>query len=399
MRFEIKFDELPAGYSVSAARSGENVQVRMRDFVSSEDGDKLISHLEGVSDFILSRLPVRVIPSVIDHLLAIIRPDKTGSVYINELEFTGLMRPRRSMKKGEAIFQRDILDIQRIKTGTVRIPNDCGFEILMSCGWRKGFYYDFVPLHDPDKPIREYDVELLLGQFWTYLMFQDLFKIEESTWQELFRQRWFPFIYLGHPLLKKIIEHARLGWDVDELLPEIRKEVDNILANATGVWRTNPYFEPHDHLLERAIERYHSDDHVSAAAILYPRIEGIMRSYFATTGVTKKPSASNLASEVVQKDADKRHPCCLFLPDKFRDYLDQVYFANFMPGSNPNVGRHSVAHGVARAEDFTPKSSVIGFLTLYQVALFLSPESKKEEPEEQVEPVATANELLSATEP
>jgi len=399
MRFEIRFDELPAGYSVNAAKSGENVQVRMRDFVSSEDGDKLVSHLEGISDFILSRLPVRVMPSVIDHLLAIIRPDKTGTVYINELEFTGLMRPRRSMKKGEAIFQRDILDIQRMKMGNVKIPNDCGFLMVMSCGWRKGFYYDLVPLHDPGKPIREYDVELLLGQFWTYLTFQDLFKIEESTWKELFRQRWFPFIYLGHPLLKKIVEHARLGWDVDELLPEIRKEVDNILVNATGVWRTNPYFEPHVHLLERAIERYHSEDHVSAAAILYPRIEGIMRSYFASAGVTKEPSAPNLTREVVQKNADKRHLCCLFLPDKFRDYLNQVYFANFIPGSNPDIGRHSVAHGEARAEDFTPKSSIIGLLTFYQVALFLSPESKKEEPGEQVEPVATANELLPATEP
>ena len=399
MRFEIRFDELPAGYSVNAARSGENVQVRMRDFVSSEDGDKLVSHLEGVSDSILSLLPVRVMPSLIDHLLAIIRPDKTGTVYINELEFTGLMRPRRSMKKGEAIFQRDILDIQRMKMGNVKIPNDCGFLMVMSCGWRKGFYYDLVPLHDPGKPIREYDVELLLGQFWTYLTFQDLFKIEESTWQELFTQRWFPFIYLGHPLLKKIIEHARLGWNVDELLPEIRKEVDNILVNAAGVWRTNPYFEPHVHLLERAIERYHSEDHVSAAAILYPRIEGIMRSYFASAGVTKEPSAPNLTREVVQKNADKRHLCCLFLPDKFRDYLNQVYFANFIPGSNPDIGRHSVAHGEARAEDFTPKSSIIGLLTFYQVALFLSPESKKEEPGEQVEPVATANELLPATEP
>jgi hypothetical protein len=248
-----------------------------------------------------------------------------------------MMRPRRSIEKGEEIFQRDILDIQRIKTGNVIIPNDCGFMIIMSCGWRKGFYYDFTPLHAPGKPIREYDVELLFGQIWTYLTFQDIFKIEMPTWQELFKQRWFPFIYLGHPLLKKIIKHASLGWDVDELLPEIRSEVDNILVNATGVWRTNPYFEPHLNLLERAIERYQSDDHVSAAAILYPRIEGVMRSYFTNAGITKIPSAPNLAQEVVQKDADKRHLCCLFLPDKFRDYLDEVYFAKFTPGSNPDV--------------------------------------------------------------
>ena len=104
MPIEIAFNEMPAGYSLNAAKHGGNVQVRMRDFVSSEDGDKLVTHLEGVSDFILSRIPGYVSPSTIDHLLAIIRPDKTGTVYINELEFTGLMRPRRSLKKGEAIF-------------------------------------------------------------------------------------------------------------------------------------------------------------------------------------------------------------------------------------------------------------------------------------------------------
>jgi hypothetical protein len=89
MRFDIKFDKLPGGYAMTAGRSGEQVQVSMRDFVSSEDGDKLILYLEGVSDLILSRLPVRVMPSVIDHLLAIIKLEKTATVYINELEFTG----------------------------------------------------------------------------------------------------------------------------------------------------------------------------------------------------------------------------------------------------------------------------------------------------------------------
>lgn len=379
MPVEISFNEMPAGYALNAAKHGESVQVNLREFVSSEDGDKLVSHLEGVSDFILSRIPGNVNPSTIDHLLAIIRPDKTGTVYINELEFKGLMRPRRSFKKGEPIPKRDILDIQRMKICNATIPVDAGFMIILSCGWRKGFYYDLMPLHALGKPERDYDVELLLGQFWTYLTFQDLFKIDDPTWQELFRQRWFPFIYLGYPLLKKIIEHAKLGWDVDELLPKIRSELDAVLKDSADLWRENPYFELHLSLIERAIDRYRADDHVSAAAILYPRIEGVMRSYFKSAGITKTPSAPNLASEIVQKDAVQRHPCCLFLPDKFHEYLDKVYFAHFTPGSSPDVGRHSVAHGEARAEDFTPKSSVIGLLTLYQVALFLSPEQRKKD--------------------
>jgi len=379
MPFEITFKDLPAGYSLDAARGGEKVRVSMQDFVSSEDGDKLINHLEGISDTILSRIPSRVTPSGIDHLLAIIRPDRTGTVYINELEFVGLMRPRRSLKKGEPIFQRDILDIQRIKIKNAAIPEDAGFMMVMSCGWRKGLYYDLLPLHSPRNPKRDYDVELLLGQFWSYLLFQDLFKIEETTWKELFRQRWFPFIYLGYPVLKKMVEHARLGWAIEDLLPEIQTEVDTILDDAAGVWRKNPYFDPHLTLLERAVERYRSGDHVSVAAILYPRIEGVMRSFFTKAGFVDKPSVLNLSLGVIQKDDALRHSCCLFLPEKFHLYLDQVYFANFTPGSNPDVGRHSVAHGEARAEDFSLKSSVIALLILYQVALFLSAE--KTEPD------------------
>lgn len=376
MPMEITFDRLPAGYVMSVDGSGGNVDVCMREFVSSEDGDKLITRLEGVSDSILSRCPANVKPSSIDHLLAIIRPDKTGLVYINELKFIGLIKPKRSLKKGELVFQRDILDIQRIRIRNVEIPADAGVMMVMSCGWRKGFYYDFLPLHAPGKPQREYDVELLLGKFWSYLTFQDLFKIEEPTWRELFRQRWFPFIHLGHPLIKKIIAQARYGGDIDELLPEIRTELDTILVDAATVWRANPYFQSHVGLIERAIERYHSSDHISVAAILYPRIEGIMRSYFTCAGITDRPSATNLVREVIQKDAARRHSCCLFLPDKFHEYLDQVYFAHFKSGSNPNVGRHSIAHGEASFDDFSLKSSVIGFLTLYQIALFLSGDSK-----------------------
>ena len=146
-----------------------------------------------------------------------------------------------------------------------------------------------------------------------------------------------------------------MGWNVDELLPEIRAELDMVLRDSTGVWRGNPYFKPHVTLIERAIDRYQADDHVSTAAILYPRIEGVMRSYFNSAGITKALSAPKLVSGIVQKDANQRHPCCLFLPDKFHEYLEKVYFAHFAPGSSPDVGRHSVAHGEARAKGFQPK--------------------------------------------
>lgn len=356
---------------MNLARGGENVQVCMREFTSSEDGDIFISRLEGLSDIILSHLSAHVKPSMIDHLLAVILPDKTATIYVNELSFATTMRPRRAIKKGEPIFQQDILDVERLHIQNVEIPKNAGIMLLLSCGWRKGLYYDLEPLHVKEASKRDYDLELLLGQFWTYLAFQDMFKIEQATWDKLFSQQWFPFICLGYPLVKKIIGHARAGWDIDELMPEIQAETNNLFSVENNIWSNNQYFAPHKPIIEKAIERYQSKDHVSAASILYPRIEGVMRSYFSKACLTEKPSSANLSRELIQKDAEKRHSCSLFLPDKFHQYLDNIYFANFVPGSSPDVSRHSVAHGEARADAFNLKSSTIGLLILYQMALFL----------------------------
>ena len=85
MPYEITFDNIPAGYSLSSSKKGETgtIQVSVREFTSSEDGDLFISRLEGFPAEIVSKLPPRISPSQIDHLLAIIRIDKTATVYVN----------------------------------------------------------------------------------------------------------------------------------------------------------------------------------------------------------------------------------------------------------------------------------------------------------------------------
>ena len=79
MPFEITLDEIPAGYLHSVHENGDAI-VCISDFTSSEDGDFFISRLEGFPDKIISLLGVKA--SIIDHLLAIIRPDKTATVYL-----------------------------------------------------------------------------------------------------------------------------------------------------------------------------------------------------------------------------------------------------------------------------------------------------------------------------
>jgi hypothetical protein len=75
-----------------------------------------------------------------------------------------------------------------------------------------------------------------------------------------------------------------------------------------------------------------------------------MRQLYPGSG---RPSVRALLQTVLEAGTSGRHSHSLLLPDNFVHYLREVYFANFDP-KNPNVfSRHSIAHGVAPAADFT----------------------------------------------
>src|SRR5207253_7953825 len=107
-------------------------------------------------------------------------------------------------------------------------------------------------------------------------------------------------------------------------------------------------------------------DYISAASILYPRIEGVMRSFGAVehpgTGETQA-MLSKLASGVgvIREES-------LLLPARFEKYLRDVYFASFKPGTIVNTAsRNTVSHGVVAVTRLDRKGATIGFLILMQI--------------------------------
>ena len=374
MPFEITFDKIPAGYAESAVQGGGEVMVSLSGFYSSEDGDELITRLEGLPQQIISRIPSKfpILPSMVHYLLAIIRKDRSATVYLNEGNIVGQVRIKGGVQKGELISADRVLDMGKITFQDIQIPSDTGIVFVFSIGWRKGFFYDLAPLHGDEARPREYDIDETIGSLFSYLLFQERFKIDEKTWKKMFEQKWFPFAYLDNALTKDMIGHSREGWDIDSLLPKISNNVKRLLKNLSPIRKSIPYYSDHADIFEAAIQRYIEDDHISCASILYPRIEGLMRSFHREAGYKTKPSAKTLARVVIEHHENRRISHSLLLPDKFHQYLDNIYFAHFAPGSSPDVGRHSVAHGEARSDDFTLKSCTISLLILYQLSLFIS---------------------------
>lgn len=379
MSFEIDFGkEIPVGFSIRSVKGPGMVEVCATEFVSSEDGDVLIARLEGISSMIFSRMKpgTLILPSTIDHLLAIVGPDGKATVYINELNLRAEMQPKRDLKKGEVVTPDDIADIKRMRPhlgdAPVEIPNDAGVVFLFSVGWRKGLYYDFSPL-PPDGSPRKIDMEMLLGQRYAYLLFQERFKISDEEFRQMIEQRWFPFISLRNATIRKMLDHVRNGWPLDELLENIHGEVCERLMSQAKKWEKNPFFEPHFELLQRAAERYLAGDFISASSILWQRIEGVLRAYHVVMFPGKKATQTALVESAIRENPNLQHTNSLLLPRKFETYLREVFFEPFDENSPRNLSRNTVAHGVAPAKDFDKKGATVALLILEQLSYCLIP--------------------------
>ena len=368
MPFEIDLENPPAGYIRTSARAGEHVDVVYREFTSTEDGGHFIQRIEGAAGDILQRLPSQISPSQVDHMLAICHRDGKADVYVNELDLRLNVRCARSIEAGEYISKDDIADMESVELG-VQIPGDAGVLFVFSVGWRKGLFFDFGPIF-PDPQPRQYDIAAVLGQMYGQVLFQERLSISDAEWDALFSKKWFPFVGLSNEKIDALISHIRSGWDPDENLDDIVAETKSRVPQMLESWRKHSSFLPHFDLLERAVERFQNDDPVSCTALLFPRIEGILRTHHSIFDTQQPPRPENLTELAVAAKIENDN--CLLLPRRFAAYLHDVYFANFDPDAgNIEVSRHSIAHGVANPSKFDYKSALIGILTAHQLFYFL----------------------------
>ena len=368
MPFEINIGQPPGGYAMTSARPGENIQVIYREFTSTEDGQHFIQRLEGFPSDLIAAIPNPVKPSQVDSLLAIMHLDGTAAIYLNEVPLVAIARSTGPVEAGSPVYKDDIADIERLQL-PLTIPDDAGFLYLFSVGWRKGLFYDYGPLGPGHEP-RQYDYLALLGNAVAHVFFQERFAITDQEWQTLFDQRWFPFVGLRNHTIASLLNHVRSDWNCDDLLDIIVAEVKERAGDMLVSWRNHPTLSQHIEFLESGVERFLSDDPMSCVSNVFPRIEGIVRTYGQGSGSPDGTSQRELAHLAVRTKIENEKS--LLLPQRFKHYLNDVYFADFNPESgNIPLSRNSLGHGVAKATDFDKKSAVLGLLTVHQLFYFL----------------------------
>lgn len=372
MPYHIRLDSLPGGYALTAARKGEGVTVATSEFVSSEDGDLFVSRLEGLPSYLIAKLPPedRIRPSTIDHLLAVIAPDQTATIYVNELRILSEVRVKRPIKAGDPVLTGDVADITEISFDGVDIPPTAGVLFIFSIGWRRGLFYDLAPLQN-NSP-RQFDLRTFLAQAYSYLMFQHLFKITTDEWSLLLDQGWFPFQMLKPGTIKEMLAYVRQGWHVDGLLPRIAQETIQSLSELRDKVAANQILAEQIPFVDTAIEHLRKTDYISSISVLYPRLEGIMRAQHLLSQTGTQATQGSLATGLIQANAKTRNALSLLLPERFREFLTRVYFKGFDPAKPKGISRHTVSHGVAPSTDYDLKGAILGFLALDQVSYFVT---------------------------
>ena len=205
-----------------------------------------------------------------------------------------------------------------------------------------------------------------------YLAFQDRFKISDDQWAELFRQRWFPFIGLSSDQLRAILHHASLKVPIDPLLDDMVEDAKAHCIRLREMVATHSALGDHKETLTKALQHFESGDYLSCATMLFPRIEGILRQR-KDDALPGRATQTNLAAAAVADPDESRHSLSLLLPQKFRQFLDEIYFADFDPSNIEDVSRNTVSHGVAPEDKLSLKSAFMAVLILEQVVRLMPP--------------------------
>ena len=369
MPYHVKFKHAPSGYVAKSVKKGESATIIQKEFLSSEDGMALVHRLEGFATEVIDMLPTeaRVKSSQVDHLLLHFDREGNATVYVNELAQIASIKTRSDLAKGQAVFDHDIVDVERLEYQGISVPPDHGVLVVFSKGWRKGLYFDFEPLPPMDKE-RVEDLWRSLGRCYGYLLFQEFHAISEQAWAALFAAKWFPFVGLKPTTIKEMIGWVNSAQSADEVLPKAAEEVRARLPSLRKLWATHAVFSDHKTILDAAADRFEARDWIAANSILYPRIEGVLRN------VSKLSNQARLTQSELAKApllASGLTRSSRLLPHMFQKYLQEVYFETFDPKNPSNMSRNSVGHGVASADEFSEKAAVIGMLIVEQVFFHL----------------------------
>ncbi|EHU0328794.1 hypothetical protein QX213_03925 [Vibrio vulnificus] len=368
--YQIKLNEILAGYSLSTSQGGELVSVQYRGFVLQSEGREFIRKAEGVVNRILSKLPVSISPNDVKTLVVIINKNLEADVYINECDVIAEAVISKSVNKGDPVTKNDLYHIHSVNLSDIKFPSDCSYIILLTNGWDRVFYYDFGPtIGSDEKKLIDYDVNRFLGLGLSASLFFEMFDLSSKEWEKIINTGWFPFSYLTYEQQENLINHIKYDWDMSSIIDGINDTFIGGKDEWLEALNANEAIRKHLNLVSKALTHHMNGDYESAIHLLYPRLEALLREDF----ISKNPGMQGrkqqiLANHIGTNISGYSHHLSRYFPEKFSEFILKSYFKDFDPDVESDfVSRNSLSHGSVGDSALTLSSSIVGFLILDQI--------------------------------
>lgn len=371
-----------SGFAVENGKSGDIIKVLCRSFVTSDEND----FYNYVDAFVGSYLrPFGILDDFVHNFLILHHADLSADVYVNDLPINIECLSKRSVEKGEYVYENDIADLRRLRFEGIEIKKTDNIIFCFKKGWRFGLFFDLTCVGNSETVIDVNKLYFDLGSYYKKLFFHHLFGIVESGshFEEMKKDGWFPYVELLSSdyaeLSNAYTNKFNFSENISKLLNKFTKER---IEKVSSRWWKNPIFAEKKTLIETGIDGYLQDTqkgYISCIKTLYSEIEGILA--FLYLGDTKKytNSSSKLLNLLKEKGFSRtRGYNSALLPDIFCDYLQNYLFPQFdLLNGAVALSRHTSSHGVADACTYTKEKALQAILILDQIYFFLPPPNEK----------------------
>jgi hypothetical protein len=145
MQIQFTLKDRLAGFSLSTAEAGEEIQVSTRELIGPMDSMHLVMRLDQLHRMVFSKIPKLPPPTKIDDLTVIINNDLSAIAYYNEINTKAQIRTTRDVEAGSPVLLSDIADIESVDPG-IDIPDDSAVIIIRSFNWKRSLHFEFSPI-------------------------------------------------------------------------------------------------------------------------------------------------------------------------------------------------------------------------------------------------------------
>ena len=183
----------------------------------------------------------------------------------------------------------------------------------------------------------------------------------------------FLFIGLSPNLLKQIVIHSEKRWSLERLNDEIIACAKSAAGQIVELADGSALFQARSAALKIGLKHFTGGDSFSAASVLYPAVEGILRRHYTSRNSDNYPRQARLIEDAKQTGLAGRHAYCLLLIERFDAYLRQVIFADFDWKNPSGVSRHTIGHGVVEPNQCDDVSVARVVLTIQHLLFSLNP--------------------------